>query len=146
MAFDSPPAIVQEAPAQSPLMSEMIKRAAEQYPLEDANTSSTQLLDTKKPSAKWPMLAALLGGAGDVWSTQRNLAMGGHEQNPMLPKGRLANGLVLGGEYVGAALLSKLLNDTGHDKLAKLVGYGNGINGGLMTLHNVGAFKWPGEK
>lgn len=83
------------------------------------------------------MLAALLGGAADVATTQYNLAQGGYEQNPMLPQGRLANGLALGGSYVANALLSKYLNDHGHSTMAKLIGYGGGVDGGVAAIHNI---------
>lgn len=151
--LENPPALSEPASDESPLLSQLIARAGMTQPLDNNPVAQPQQgLGMPAPhsnashSAKWPMLAALGGGIMDVGSTQHNLAKGGVEQNPLIPKGRAANGLALGGSYLANMLLSKYLNNHGHDKMAKAVGYGAGLDGALMGVHNLGGFKWPGEK
>lgn len=121
----------------TPLMSEMISRAAATTPLKDTRPEYGTVAQPHN-SAKWPMIAALLGGAGDVITTQMNLARtGGRENNPMLPQNRLGNGLALSGLYAGNALLTKYLNDHGHPAIAKILGYGGGVDGGLSAITNL---------
>lgn len=129
------------------LISELAKRAQDDPQSQQAPTLSQPIPDqSSSPSSKWPMLAALLGGAADVASTQYGLSRGKVEQNPFLPQGRVGNGLALSGAYIGNALLSKYLSDHGHPTIGKILGYGGGIDGAASALHNVGLFKWPGEK
>jgi hypothetical protein len=140
----------------SPLMSEMLKRAIttmreaeRRNPLEDAPTVPTiptEVPPTSTPNGNWPMIASWLGGLGDEWSTQRALAKGGHEQNPISPKGPLAIGLVGSALYGGNGLLAKYLTGHGHPQIGKTLGYGAGILGGLMTTHNTGPWHYPGER
>jgi hypothetical protein len=121
--------------------------AQSQSSLEDQlATRAPQPPPPSGPSAKGPMLADLLGGAGDVISTQIGLARGGREMNPMLPQNRLGNGLMLGGSYLANALLTKYLNDHGHPNIAKALGYAGGANGAAFTLNNLAAIRRLGGK
>lgn len=141
----TPPAITAPDPgyqAQTPLMSQMIQRAVAENQLTDIPSSPPpQPTPSDGSSDKWPVIAALAGGALDTATTQMGLAKGGIEMNPMLPQNRLGNGLALGGSYLGAALLSHLLSTHGHPTLGKIVGYGAGADGALFGAHNIGTLR-----
>src|SRR5262245_38434322 len=113
------------------LLNELVRREIQtERPSSSPSTPS-------KPGATGPMLAALLGGVGDGITTQIGLARGGREANPLNTQNPVGNGLINAGEYIGSALLSKLLTDHGHPALGKLLGYGAGLAGGASTIHNL---------
>lgn len=130
MPVTTPPAIIE--PAQSPLMSELIKRAAATTPLD----SPAQPSQPDHASAKWPMLAAAGGDAADILSTNWGLRHGGHEINPLLSSNPTKNALEQMAADAGIQFLIHKLNNN-HPTLAKLLGYGDaafGAGGTMMSL------------
>lgn len=82
------------------------------------------------------MLAAGLGGAADIISTNWGLRHGDHEINPLLSSNPTKNAIGQGLTDVGIQLLIHKLNKN-HPTMAKILGYGDaafGAGGTAMTL------------
>lgn len=86
----------------------------------------------------WGPYAALAGGeAADILSTLHAKAHGAHESNPIL--GDFGPGAIAlkAGMAVPMAVLMRQLDKSGHDKLAKFLGYGSGAGLGAVAARNM---------
>lgn len=99
------------------------------------------------PSGKgigWGPYAALAGGEmADILSTKYGLDHGAHEANPIMGKDPISvKGLALKAAMSAPmAILMRMLDKSGHDTLAKALGYGSGIGLGAVAAHNVSVAK-----
>ncbi len=137
---DNPPAIYQQVEQpQTPLMSEMVKRAAHQQALADPNPPSASLDSPKDTGVS--TISKLLYGAGlgaDAASTIYGWSKGQQEGNPLINFAGNKWALPIGGaEELGTYLLAKKFLGNRHPKIMNMLVSGAGIGHGLAAAHNI---------
>jgi len=111
-----------------------LARLLENLPAVEQQQQPTPAADK---SIGWAPYAALAGGeAADIGTTLMAQSRGGREANPLL--GNFGPGAIAlkAGMAIPMALWMRHLDKTGHDKLAKALGYGASGALGALAAHN----------